>query len=89
MNVEIGADAALFPEKEYIYGIFVAVHGINREKFATGVKTMVDISALRRGIDALYVSSLLPVAGGQLLGIRLGGKIHPLLSKKLDQVQNG
>ncbi len=25
MNVEIGADAALFPEKEYISGIFVAV----------------------------------------------------------------
>jgi hypothetical protein len=26
MNVEIGAQAALFPEKEYINGIFVAVH---------------------------------------------------------------
>jgi hypothetical protein len=26
MNVEIGAEAALFPEKEYINGIFVAVH---------------------------------------------------------------
>ncbi len=25
MNVEIVADAALFPEKEYISGIFVAV----------------------------------------------------------------
>ncbi len=24
MNVEIGAEAALFPEKEYISGIFVA-----------------------------------------------------------------
>jgi hypothetical protein len=28
MNVEIGAEAALFPEKEYISGIFVAVHVI-------------------------------------------------------------
>ncbi len=28
MNVEIGAEAALFPEKEYIKGIFVAVHWI-------------------------------------------------------------
>ncbi len=28
MNVEIGAEAALFPEKEYISGIFVAVHSI-------------------------------------------------------------
>jgi hypothetical protein len=26
MNVEIGAKAALFPEKEYKKGIFVAVH---------------------------------------------------------------
>ncbi len=26
MNVEIGAEAALFPEKEYISGIFVAVY---------------------------------------------------------------
>jgi hypothetical protein len=25
MNVEIGAEAALFPEKEYIKGIYVAV----------------------------------------------------------------
>ncbi len=28
MNVEIGAEAALFPEKEYINGIAVAVHNI-------------------------------------------------------------
>ncbi len=28
MNVEIGAEAALFPEKEYINGIAVAVHAI-------------------------------------------------------------
>jgi hypothetical protein len=26
MNLEIGAEAALFPEKEYISGIFVAVY---------------------------------------------------------------
>jgi hypothetical protein len=25
MNVEIGAEAALFPEKEYLNGIFIAV----------------------------------------------------------------
>jgi hypothetical protein len=28
MNVEIGAEAALFPEKEYIKGILVAVYYI-------------------------------------------------------------
>jgi hypothetical protein len=27
MNVDIGAEAALFPEKEYISGIFVAERG--------------------------------------------------------------
>jgi hypothetical protein len=26
MNVEIGTEAVQFPEKEYIFGIFVAVH---------------------------------------------------------------
>jgi hypothetical protein len=30
MNVEIGAEAALFPEKEYINGIAVAVWASNR-----------------------------------------------------------
>jgi hypothetical protein len=29
MNVELGAEAALFPEKEYISGIFVAVYREN------------------------------------------------------------
>jgi hypothetical protein len=28
MNVEIGAEDGLFPEKEYISGIFVALQGI-------------------------------------------------------------
>ena len=31
MNVEIGAEAALFPEKEYIKGIFVAVYWLTGE----------------------------------------------------------
>jgi hypothetical protein len=32
MNVEIGAEAALFPEKEYINGIAVAVHRQRKAK---------------------------------------------------------
>ncbi len=32
MNVEIGAEAALFPEKEYISGILVAVYRRATEK---------------------------------------------------------
>jgi hypothetical protein len=32
MNVEIGAEAALFPEKEYINGIAVAVRKVFRFK---------------------------------------------------------
>jgi hypothetical protein len=30
MNVEIGAEATLFPKKEYISGIFVAVYFIEQ-----------------------------------------------------------
>jgi hypothetical protein len=33
MNVEIGAEAALFPEKEYIKGIFVAVEATKYNNF--------------------------------------------------------
>jgi hypothetical protein len=32
MNVEIGAEASLYPEKEYIYGIFVAVYSLWLER---------------------------------------------------------
>jgi hypothetical protein len=35
MNVEIGAEAALFPEKEYINGIAVAVHSTPVEPHGT------------------------------------------------------
>ncbi len=30
MNAEIAAEAALFPEKEYISGIFVAVYEVQK-----------------------------------------------------------
>ncbi len=30
MNVDIGTEAALFPEKEYINGIFIAVYVENK-----------------------------------------------------------
>ncbi len=40
MNVEIGAEAALFPEKEYISGIFVAVHS-SKERSGAAVWSMV------------------------------------------------
>jgi hypothetical protein len=36
MNVEIGAEAALFPEKEYINGIFVAVYSSLRSDVSDG-----------------------------------------------------
>jgi hypothetical protein len=37
MNVEIGTEAAQFQEKEYIHvnGIFVAVHEVDPEMFAS------------------------------------------------------
>ncbi len=37
MNVEIGAEAALFPEKEYIYGIAVAVQASDGTNFYQGL----------------------------------------------------
>ncbi len=33
MNVESGAEAALFPEKEYICGIFIAVYSICKQGY--------------------------------------------------------
>jgi hypothetical protein len=35
MNVEIGTEAAQFPEKEYINGIFFAVEGLPSWPFVT------------------------------------------------------
>ncbi len=39
MNVEIGAEAALFPEKEYINGIALAVRPRSAYKGAVGFRT--------------------------------------------------
>jgi hypothetical protein len=39
MNVEIGAEAALFPEKEYINGIAVAVCTVHYEKLFSFVQS--------------------------------------------------
>jgi hypothetical protein len=51
MNVEIGAEAAQFPEKEYINGIAVAVHETHpyvpyRKKLGLSWKTTVNIFLL-------------------------------------------
>jgi hypothetical protein len=43
MNVEIGAEAALFPEKEYINGIAVAVRTLQR---CTILKTAKDLPSI-------------------------------------------
>jgi hypothetical protein len=37
MNVEIGTKAAQFPEKEYINGIFLAVHFLSVQTGASGL----------------------------------------------------
>ncbi len=43
MNVEIGAEAAQFPEKEYMNGITVAVHAplMTEEKITRSVSVMI------------------------------------------------
>jgi hypothetical protein len=64
MNAEIGAEAALFPEKEYINGIAVAVHGL---PIRTGCKalrrkrhTYMVISVYCSGNEWDQVMSMLP-----------------------------
>jgi hypothetical protein len=47
MNVEIGAEAALFPEKEYISGIAVAVRDERRLQYLKAPTRIV--SSLVRG----------------------------------------
>jgi hypothetical protein len=44
MNVEIGAEAALFPEKEYINGIFDAKH--------SPPSTLVNVGKGRKALSA-------------------------------------
>jgi hypothetical protein len=55
MNVEIGAEAALFPEKEYISGIFVAVHNTTIDPY--GIEG--PISKRRMEVEAIKPTPLL------------------------------
>jgi hypothetical protein len=43
MNVEIGAETAQFPEKEYINGIFVAVHILEELRVASVLNILVPL----------------------------------------------
>jgi hypothetical protein len=56
MNVEIGAEAALFPEKEYIKGIFLAVHYMYVQKsgFKIGTKTPKFVWSVMLKYNVLY-----------------------------------
>jgi hypothetical protein len=47
MNVDNGAEAALFPEKEYVKGIFVAVYEVSLIEVTTPPR-------LERGIKAYH-----------------------------------
>jgi hypothetical protein len=40
MNVEIGTEAALFPEKEYISGIFIAVQVFPWQGLSHGIQSL-------------------------------------------------
>ncbi len=53
MNVEIEAEAALFPEKEYINGIFVTVSGTaSRTSTWKNLENIEKLSTLYNLIDA-------------------------------------
>jgi hypothetical protein len=58
MNVEIGADAALFPEKEYINGIAVAVYSASSAFFKI-INSRLAESASRFSITNIFASSKL------------------------------
>ncbi len=42
-NVEIGTEATHFPEKEYINGIFIAVHAVNKNSSGINYKRPVTL----------------------------------------------
>jgi hypothetical protein len=56
MNVEIGAEAAVFPEKEYISGIFVAVQMASR--FITPVDPCLGVNFAQPDIFLLQLASV-------------------------------
>jgi hypothetical protein len=73
MNVEIGAEASLFPEKEYINGIAVAVcrKGCkNPEGFKRDSQTIIQLlnKRLNRGFRACREGSSEAETSGQDLG---------------------
>jgi hypothetical protein len=57
MNVEIGAEAALFPEKEYINGIAVAVQS---GKGGRDKPSCEDLTGVQ-GWDNSWITKIIPV----------------------------
>jgi hypothetical protein len=55
MNVEIGAEAAQFPEKEYINGIAVAVCDTEIQKLSCTFALGLDFESLRQGSNQKIV----------------------------------
>jgi hypothetical protein len=53
MNVEIGAEAALFPEKEYVSGILLAVYGRNCDSVRNSVEYMNCV--YKKGTSSAYI----------------------------------
>ena len=93
MNVEIGAEAALFPEKEYINGIFVAVYFTTRNIVSQELinssfqilkslypPSMVEFSDVKAGLlEAWRTAGPVPAQGG-LRGQAVGQAHQPPLS---------
>jgi hypothetical protein len=62
MNVEIGAEVALFPEKEYISGILFAVHGPDPDPdeyfimiLIASIINVLDLKLCDRFIDLFFI----------------------------------
>ncbi len=66
MNVDIGTDAAQFPEKEYINGIFLVVWAANGRKLVTRhgltFDTIFSILTEDLGLRKMWVRRFFPIA---------------------------
>jgi hypothetical protein len=81
MNVEIGAKAVLFPEKEYISGIFVAVWPTTYRKMEKSHDGERAWSYIIHSILSADIFSLLPSLFGVIFEINVSFNI--LMQRKL------
>ncbi len=93
--MEIGAEAALFPEKEYINGNFIAVH-IAKNGSAPMAVALLQSTGTRNqqssaagGRDSRYVKTLKNIKNSKLNGKQISSLILWLLLLFRNQIYSG